>query len=108
MLLRQIISPPAGAPTPAAVSRLQNKKPRPPAFSRDARPLGGNRVGGFSGEVPHHLPTDGRVGIEKPFNMRGSWRAIVAHLFLIACGVSVGLPLLVVFLGTQKGNGIGV
>jgi hypothetical protein len=47
-----------------------------PAFGCDASPLGCNRAGGSTGEVPHHLPTDGRVRIEEPFNVRGPGRII--------------------------------
>jgi hypothetical protein len=55
---------------------LQGEKPGSPAFVCDARPLGCNRVGGFTGKVPHNLPTDGRVRIEEPFEVRGPGRVI--------------------------------
>ena len=77
VLLRQIVSPPAGAPAPVAGRRLEGEKLGSPAFGCDARPLGCNRVGGFTGEVPHDLPTDGRVRIEEPFEVRGPGCVIV-------------------------------
>src|ERR1700686_5412240 len=61
VLLRQIASPPAGAPAPVASRRLEGEKLGSPAFGCDPRPLGRNRFTGFTGEVPHDLPTDGRV-----------------------------------------------
>ena len=48
-----------------------------PAFGCDAGPLGCNRAGRFAGEVPHDLPTDGRVRIEEPFEVRGPGCVIV-------------------------------
>jgi hypothetical protein len=73
--------------TPVAGRRLAAEKLGSPAFACDARPLGCNRAGSFTGEVPHDLPTDGRVRIEKPFNVRGPWCAIVsAHRSFIARG----------------------
>ena len=71
VLLRQI------APAPVAGRRLEGEKLGSPAFGCDARPLGCNRVGGFTGEVPHDLPTDGRVRIEEPFEVRGPGCVIV-------------------------------
>jgi len=59
------------APAPVASRRLEGEKLGSPAFGCDARPLGCNRVGGFTSEVPHDLPTDGRVRIEEPFEVRG-------------------------------------
>src|SRR5204862_7565202 len=50
VLLRQIVSPPAGAPAPVASRRLAGEKLGSPAFGCGARPLGFNRDGGFSGE----------------------------------------------------------
>jgi hypothetical protein len=77
-------------PTPVASRRLEGEKLGSEAFGCDARPLGCNRVGGFTGEVLHDLPTDGRVGIEEPFEMRGPECVIVyAHSYVIASGVSV-------------------
>ena len=64
-------------PAPVASRRLEGEKLGSPAFGCDARPLGCNRVGGFTGEVPHDLPTDGRVRIEEPFEVRGPGRVIV-------------------------------
>ncbi len=64
-------------PAPVASRRLAGEKLGSPAFGCDARPLGCNRVGGFTGEVPHDLPTDGRVRIEEPFEMRGAECIIV-------------------------------
>src|SRR6266852_6364066 len=65
-------------PAPVAGRRLEGEKLGSPAFGCDARPLGCNRVGGFTGEVPHDLPTDGRVRIEEPFEVRGSGCVIVS------------------------------
>src|SRR6266567_7177476 len=62
---------------PVAGRRLAGEKLGSPAFGRDARPLGCNRVGGFTGKVPHDLPTDGLVRIEEPFDVRGPWCVIV-------------------------------
>ena len=88
VLLRQIVSPPAGAPAPVARRRLEGEKLGSPAFGCDARPLGRNRAGGFIGKVPHRLPTDGRVGIEEPFEVRGPGRIIVqVHWSIIASRV---------------------
>src|SRR5208282_3118590 len=85
MLLRHIFSPAAGAPTPAAGGRLAGEKFRSPAFACHARPLGCNRVGGFTGQAPHDLPTDSRVRVEEPLEVRGPGYVIVsAHWFLIA------------------------
>jgi hypothetical protein len=75
--LRQIVSPPTGTPAPVAGSRLAGEKLRSPAFGRHPRPLGRNRVRGFTGEVPHHLPTDSRVRVDEPLNVRGSRCVIV-------------------------------
>jgi len=50
---------------------LERQKLGSPAFGCNARPLGCNRVGRFTGEVPHHLPADGGVRIEQPFEVRG-------------------------------------
>src|SRR5206468_9055503 len=73
---------------PVAGRRLAGEKLGSPAFGRDARPLGCNRVGGFTGKVPHDLPTDGRVRIEEPFDVRGPGCVIVqAHWSVIARGV---------------------
>jgi len=73
---------------PVAGRRLASEELSSPAFGCDARPLGCNRVGGFTGEVPHDLPTDGRVRIEEPFNVCGAGCVIVlAHWSLIARGV---------------------
>src|SRR6266567_1893803 len=77
VLLRQIVSPPAGAPAPVASKRLAGEKLRSPAVACDARPLGCNRVGWFTGEVPHDLPTDRRVRTEEPFEVRGAGCVIV-------------------------------
>jgi hypothetical protein len=52
-------------------TRLEGEKLGSPAFGCDARPLGCNRVGGLQRELPHDLPTDGRVRIEEPFKVRG-------------------------------------
>jgi hypothetical protein len=51
---------------------LAGEKLGSPTFGGDARPLGCDRPGRFTREVPHDLPTDGRVRIEEPFNVRGS------------------------------------
>ena len=47
VLLRQIVSPPAGAPAPLAGRRLEGEKLGSPAFGCHARPLGCNRVRGL-------------------------------------------------------------
>jgi hypothetical protein len=77
VLFGQIVSPPAGALAPVASRRLGGEELGSPAFGCDARPLGCNRAGGFAGKVPHDLPTDGRVRIEEPFEVRGPGRIIV-------------------------------
>ena len=64
-------------PAPVTSRRLECEKSGPPAFACDARPLGCNRVGGSTGEVPHDLPTDGRVRTEEPFEVRGAGCVIV-------------------------------
>jgi hypothetical protein len=60
-----------------ASRRLAREKLGSPAFGCHARLLGCNRIGGFRGEVPHDLPTDGRVRIEEPFEVRGPGCVIV-------------------------------
>ena len=71
--------------SPVAGRRLAGEKLGSPAFRGDARPLDGNRVGGFIGEVPHDLPADGRVRSEQPFEVCGPGCVIVwAHWSLIA------------------------
>ncbi len=77
VLLRQIVSPPAGAPAPVAGRRLIGEKLGSPAFGCNPRPLGCNRFGGFTGKVPHDLPTDGGVRIEEPLEVRGPGCVIV-------------------------------
>jgi hypothetical protein len=77
VLPRQAVSPPAGAPAPVAGRRLVGEKLGSPAFGCDTRPLGCNRVGGFTCEVPHDLPTDSRVRIEEPSEVRWPGRVIV-------------------------------
>jgi len=62
---------------PTAVRRLLCEKLGSPTFGCDARSLGCNRVGSFIGEVSHDLPTDGWVGIEEPFEVRGPGRVIL-------------------------------
>ena len=87
VLIRQIVSPPAVAPAPVTGRRLESEKLGSPALGCDARPLGCNRVGGFCVEVLHDLPTDGRVKIEEPFNVRGAGCVIVsAHWPFLAPG----------------------
>src|SRR5207245_6132759 len=56
---------------PVAGRRLAREQLGSPAFGCDARPLGYNRIGGFTGEVPHELPTDGWVRSEEPFDVPG-------------------------------------
>ena len=76
-------------PAPVASRRLEGEKLGSPTFGRDARPLGCNRVGGFTGKVPHDLPTDGWVRIEKPFQVSGpGCITLYAHSYVIArpCG----------------------
>src|SRR5580658_2706665 len=45
--------------TPAPGTTLLRENLGAPAFGGNAGPLGCNGVGGFTGEVPHDLPTDG-------------------------------------------------
>src|SRR5262249_31136370 len=72
-------------PAPVPGRRLARKKLGSPAFACDARPLGRNHVAGFTGEVPHDLPTDSRVRIEEPFELRGAGCVIVLpHWSVIA------------------------
>jgi hypothetical protein len=71
VFLRQIGAEVSRGLTPVASRGLAGEKLRSPAFRCDARPLGCNRVGGFTGQVPHDLPPDGGVRIEKPFEVRG-------------------------------------
>ena len=81
-------SGPNAAPAPVAGRRLAGEQLGSPAFGRHARPLGCYRVGDFICEVSHNLPTDGRVRIEEPFEVRGPGREILeAHSFVIASGV---------------------
>jgi hypothetical protein len=69
----------------AARRSLLGEKFGAPAFSGDARAFGLDHRGGFTTEVPDHLPTDGRVRIEEPSNLRGSRCDIVsAHQSVIA------------------------
>jgi hypothetical protein len=77
VLLRQIVSPPARAPVPFASKRLAGEKFGSPAFGCNARSLGRDRVRGFTCEIPHDLPTDGRVRIEEPFKVGGPGCVIV-------------------------------
>src|SRR5208283_2144055 len=82
---RQIVSPPAGALAPVASRRLAGQKLGSPTFGCDARPLGCNGVGGLASKVLHDLPTNGRVSIEEPFEVRGTGCVIVAtHWYFIA------------------------
>jgi hypothetical protein len=79
-----------GAVTPVAVQTLKGEQPGAPPFGCDARSLGCNRLGGFTGKVAHDLPTDGWVGIKKPLEFRGQRRIIVQpHWSIIATGVYV-------------------
>jgi hypothetical protein len=77
VLLPHIVSPPGRAAAPVASRRLEGEKLGSPANGCDARPLGCNSVGRFTGKVPHDLPTDGRISIEEPFEVRGPGRIIV-------------------------------
>ena len=61
---------------PVASRRLKGEKSGSPAFGCDARPLVCNLAGGFTSEIPHNLPTDGRVRIEEPFDVRRPRRII--------------------------------
>lgn len=70
-LLRQIGAKVSRGHAPVAGSRLKGEKLGAPAFRCNARPLGCNRAGGLTGEIPHDLPTDGRVRIEEPLEDRG-------------------------------------
>jgi hypothetical protein len=81
-------------PAPVAGTGLKGEKLSSPAFGCDARPLVCNRAGGFTGEVPHDLPTDGRVRIEEPFDVRGPRRIISwAHGSIVASGVPAPIRL---------------
>jgi hypothetical protein len=75
--------------SPVAGRRLAGEKLGSLAFGSNARPLGCNRIGGSSvRSLMHDLPTDGRVRIEEPFQVRGPGCEIVeAHSFVIASGV---------------------
>jgi hypothetical protein len=87
VLFRQVVPLSAGALSPVARRRLAREKLGSPAFSCDARPFGCNCVGGFTGEVSQDLPTDGRVRIEQPFEVRGPGCVILeAHWHVIANG----------------------
>ena len=44
--------------------KLAGQKLRSPAFGCDTGTLGCDGIGGCIGEIPHDLPTDGRIGIE--------------------------------------------
>src|SRR5213592_1021340 len=75
-------------PTPVTGARLASEKLSSPAFGCDPRSLICNRVGGFVREVPHYLPADRRIGIEEPFEVRGSRCVLLqAHWSLIANGL---------------------
>jgi hypothetical protein len=90
VLLGQIVTLPAGAPAPLAGRRLGGEKLGSPPFGCHARPLGCNYVWGFAGEVPHHLPADGRVRIEEPFGVGAPGRVIPrVHWSIIASAVYV-------------------
>jgi len=80
VLLPHIVSRPAWAAAPVADRRLAGEKLSSPAFGCDARLFGCDRIGGFICQVPHDLPTDSRVRIEEPFEVRWPGRVIVwAH-----------------------------
>jgi hypothetical protein len=95
VFFRQIVSSAVGALAPVARRRLALEKLSSPAIRCDARPLGCNRFGRFISEVSHHLPTDGRVRIEQPFEVRGPGCVIPgcvileAHWHVIANSVFV-------------------
>src|SRR6185295_13965455 len=92
VVLGQLVSPTFEARAPLASRRLKGEKPGSPAFGGDARPLGGDGSGGFSCEVPHDLPADGRIRIEEPFQVRGPRRVIFGtHWSSIASGVEIRL-----------------
>src|SRR5215469_18327011 len=77
-------------PTPVARRGLEGEKLGSPTFASYARALGSNRIGALMGEVPHDLPANGRIRIEKPFEVGGSGCVILqAHWSVIA--KSVGL-----------------
>src|SRR5262249_41661956 len=63
-------------PRPHAIPGLQGEKLSAPAFARDARPFGCNRIRGGTRAVTHDLPADGGVGIEQPLEMRWSRRVV--------------------------------
>jgi hypothetical protein len=60
-----------GAPPqlPAGDWSARSWAPQPSVATRDRSAA--NRAGGCAGKVPHHLPADGRVGIEEPLRCAG-------------------------------------
>jgi hypothetical protein len=64
-------------PGPVTRRSLDGEKLGSPAFGCDARPLGRNLVRGSICEVPHDLPANGRVRIQKPFERDGPGCVIV-------------------------------
>src|SRR4029077_17564145 len=55
---------------PPAVGFLQREQPGARAHGGDTRALGRHLLRGRTGQVPHHLPADRRVTLEKPPNDR--------------------------------------
>src|SRR5215472_15778121 len=55
-----------GAAVPLAVGPLVGKQSGAPTFSSHTCSLGGDLLRGGIGQVPHHLPADGRVRVEQP------------------------------------------
>ncbi len=54
------------APPQRPSSGLEREQPRAGSLGADPRTLGGNLLGGRIGQVPHHLPADGRIRIKQP------------------------------------------
>ena len=79
--------------TPVAGRGLESEKLCSPAFRCDARPLGSDRGGGFTGKVLHDLPANGRVGIEEPLEMRAPGSVVVgAHSSVLTARIVVDWP----------------
>ena len=75
-VLRQIVRHPRACPSGRQeIGRARSWAPQPSVATRDRSAA--IALGGCTGEVPHDLPTDGRVGIEEPFEVRGPGRIIV-------------------------------
>src|SRR5215470_80055 len=64
-------------PAPVAGSRLPREKFRSPTCGCDASALSCNRIRRFIGKIPHDLPSNGRIGIEEPFEALGPRYVVV-------------------------------